>query len=157
MYCFQFSALGQPWLMNDILSVSRVRVCDTSSVYCIVRPPQSPYMWPLWSLPPLPTPDPSGGLCLWACLFLWLVVFCFISHMQMKPYGSCPFLSDLLHVARYSQEWSKLLQMAVFYPFLWLSRISLHTCPTSSVSTHLSVDMHIVSMPWPSCSVPQWT
>ena len=41
--------------------------------------------------------------------------------------------------------------------FLWLSSIPLYICTTSSLATHLSMDIYVVSMSWLLWIVLQWT
>ena len=46
----------------------------------------------------------------------------------MISYGICLSLSDLIHLVMISLIASMLLQMALFYSFLWLSSIPLCVC-----------------------------
>lgn len=95
-------------LANNAILISGVQL-DNTSVYCIScahhrrpRPLSLPCVWsPLSSLssPHLPPPQHSV-VCVtefeYLFCFGWLF-FCFISHVWVKPYGSCSFLSDLFH------------------------------------------------------------
>ena len=84
----------------------------------------SPCQPPLKSFSPVATILLSISTC-FVCLF---VAFCFISHLCLKSYGSCLFLSHLFCLACYSQDPSMMSQMAVFHLFLWLSSIPLCRC-----------------------------
>ena len=63
----------------------------------------------------------GGGL-----FYLFMYCFCFISHLWMKSYSSCPSPSDLFHSEQYCQDPS-MLQMAVRH-VPWLSSVPLWVC-----------------------------
>ena len=77
---------------------------------------------PLWS-------PPFCFLYLWVSLFcLFICCFCFISHIWVKSYGSCPFPSDLFHLARYPQDPFMLPQTAIFHLLMaeWYSVVYMY-------------------------------
>ena len=73
--------------------------------------------------------------------FIKQVHFCHILHsIYVISYGICLSLSDLIHLVMISLIASMLLQMALFYSFLWLSNSPL--CLYCIFFIHSSVDGH---------------
>lgn len=58
-------------------------------------------------------------------------------------YDTCFSLSDLLYSVWLTLYSSTSLQMTQLHSFLWLSNILLCICTTSSLSTHLSMDIYM--------------
>lgn len=67
-------------------------------------------------------PRSAIQLNLWICICFFLFVY-FFNIPRVKSYN-CPFLS-YFHLAWYSEDPS-MSQLAIFYLFLWLSRILLY-------------------------------
>ena len=97
--------------------------------------------------PPLHLPCPQvHSLCLhlYSCLgirFISTIFLFFRFHIYVLAYGICFSLSDLLHYVWQTLCPSISLQIAQFCFFVWLRNIPLYICATSSLSSHLSMDI----------------
>ena len=82
---------------------------------------------------------PSLSFFLFLCSFTLFLKF----HIWLKSYGICLYLTDLSHLALYSQTPSMLLQMARFHLYLCLKNILLHIYIYTHTHTHTHTHRHI--------------
>ena len=114
-------SIGWHWLIrlykfqvyNSIIDRLYIALCVH---YLKVKSPSITIYLTLFTLLTFPSANHSTVVCVWVffvCFVCSFVAFCFTSHLWVKSYGPCLFLSDLLCVAWYFQGPSILPQMAI--------------------------------------------
>ena len=107
-------------------------------------------------VPAYPSPSPCPPVHLYVYIFIPVLPLDssepFFSsflrfHIYVLAYSICFALSGLLHSVWQSLGPSTSLKIISF--LFMLSNIPLHTCATSSLSIHLSMDTCIASVSWP--------